>query len=143
MGAELWWVLGGVGALFVLALIIVVAVLLARSNRTPATLAVDAGKQAKAAVEHIVPQPFRTWLMAAVTIALMVAIFWLARQQIGLLLYKAVLITGAACLGYGADRMAFPYSRPHMFEDPEIRWRYEIRRAYVISAAMLTAGLGA
>ena len=85
--------------------------------------------------------PFRMSGMTALTIVLVIAIYFLAKQQIGLLAFKACLMTGAATLGYAIDRTLFPSSRPHCV-DLDVRWRAEWRRAGIVAAALLTAGLG-
>lgn len=53
------------------------------------------------------------WLLVAV--ALLVGIAVLHPQQMGVVLYKAALVTLAAVLGYWIDRRLFPYARPHRF----------------------------
>ncbi|MCC6195698.1 MAG: hypothetical protein IT518_14640 [Burkholderiales bacterium] len=110
--------------------------------------AVD-GDTAAGFVENVhsvlLPMPPARWRMlgiAVVTVLLTVSIFYVARQQIGVLVYKQVLITQAVLLGYLADRAAFPYSRPHAFP-AELRWRYEWRRMGLICAAMLASAWGA
>lgn len=80
--------------------------------------------------------------MTICTAALVVLIYFLAKQQLGVLAFKACLMTGAATLGYVIDRTLFPASRPHCFDEPDIKWRYEWRRAFIVAAALLTAGLG-
>lgn len=135
------WLLGGASGLVIVTVLALVAYFVIRSRASrEAPRAKDA---AKAAFEQYVPAPLRMGVMLVATVVLALAIFWVARQQLGVIVYKAALLTMAAVVGYWVDRTAFPLSRPHMFGDAEVRWRYEIRRAYVICAAMLTAGLGA
>jgi hypothetical protein len=136
----MWILTGGAGAA-VLALVVVATVLIVRSKASPE--APGALRQAKDVVDCMVPAPLRMGVMIVTTTLLLLSIWWLAHQQLAVIAYKAALITMAAVIGYWADRTAFPHSRPHVFPDPEVRWRYEIRRAYVICAAMLTSGLGA
>lgn len=89
-----------------------------------------------------VHSPFRMSGMTLLTAALLVAVYFMARQQIGLLAFKACFISGAAALGYAVDRALFPTTRPHSIAEVDLRWRYEWRRAGIVAAAMLTAGLG-
>lgn len=89
------------------------------------------------------PRKLRMAGMAIASLILLGVVWYIARQQIGVLLYKALLLTGAAFISYWVDRTAFPDSRPHLYPDVNLRWKYEARRALIISAGMLTAGLGA
>lgn len=86
--------------------------------------------------------PFRMSGMTLITALLLCLIFFLAKQQIGILAFKACLMSMAAVIGYAIDRTLFPDSRPHCF-DPDHRWRAEWRRAGIVAATLLTAGLGA
>lgn len=104
------------------------------------------------------------WLLAAL---LLVAVWWLAPQQLPVVLYKAALVILAGVAGYLLDRLAFPYARPHSYlsedwrklhgrddfvrndADYPLAMRYEPaflvacgRRAIVMAAAMLAVGLG-
>lgn len=56
----------------------------------------------------------RMWQWALVAIATAVGLYFLAPEQIGLLLLKTSYITIALVIGYYADRVLFPYCRPHI-----------------------------
>jgi hypothetical protein len=92
---------------------------------------------------HAVPRAWRMTAMVVASVALSGAVLLIARQQLGILVFKACLLTLAAVIGYWIDRTAFPDTRPHLITDLRLRWRYEWRRAAIVAAALLTAGLGA
>ena len=70
-------------------------------------------------------------------------IWWLAPQQLAVLVYKMLLITVAACVCYWIDRSLFPYARPHQFtQDRELLFAAMLRRAIIIGAGMVAASLG-
>lgn len=99
------------------------------------------------------------WLAVSVILAITIAL--IAPQQLPVSLYKLSLITSAAWAGYWIDRGLFPYARPDRF----IAWCASpgapgcglaitleqsiafaaamLRRAAVISAAMIGVALGA
>lgn len=108
-----------------------------RSVGTPPTGA-DPG-----AVIGVIPRAWRMGAMALSSTVLTGGVAVIARQQLGILVFKACLLTLAAVIGYWIDRTAFPDTRPHLIGDPQLRWRYEWRRAAIMAAALLTAGLGA
>lgn len=100
------------------------------------------------------------WL--AVSLLLMLAVGLLAPQQLPVSLYKLSLVTSAAWVGYWIDRSLFPYARPDAFllipwspgigavGEPQVEPSIQvalsaamIRRALIISAAMIAVGLGA
>lgn len=82
------------------------------------------------------------WLL--ISILLLVAIYFTAPQQLGVSLYKLSLITTAAWVGYWIDRSLFPYARPDALTLADIeRAASMLRRALIVSAAMLAASLGA
>lgn len=58
---------------------------------------------------------FRMFWTLIVSILLLVAIAYLAPQQLEVSLYKVSLVTIAAVAGYWIDRELFPYSRPDTF----------------------------
>lgn len=55
------------------------------------------------------------WVLAAVILLAVVAL--IAPQQLGVTVYKMLLIALAALAGYWVDRSAFPYARPDTFFD--------------------------
>jgi hypothetical protein len=58
------------------------------------------------------------------------------------IIYKAVLIMGAAHLGYWIDRSLFHYARPHMLVDDGANFRASmIRRAIIVAAVILALAL--
>ncbi len=54
---------------------------------------------------------------ALITLALLVAVWALAPQQLPVSLYKLSLVTLAAVVGYWLDRSLFPYARPDALMD--------------------------
>lgn len=109
------------------------------------------------------------WL--AIAVLLIVAVWAIAPQQLPVTLYKASLVSLAGVVGYWLDRSLFPYARPDELMgrgialpelvpsadgsgnntllcegDPYAVQAFAaamIRRALIVSAAMLAMGLGA
>lgn len=75
------------------------------------------------------------WLIAA--LALYAVAMMIVQPQIQTALWKAGNVTLAAWLGYRIDRRAFHYERCK-----EGKNMCQLRRAMIISAAMLAIGLG-
>lgn len=106
-------------------------------------------------------QKFRMWQWVALAIAFTAALYFIAPQQLGVLLLKATYITIALAIGYYADRVMFYYARPHEMlnaawvettththksERCEAAYRaYSlamIRRAIVVAAVVIAFALG-
>ncbi|MFA7455790.1 MAG: putative holin [Desulfobulbaceae bacterium] len=102
------------------------------------------------------PRLYPAYLLA---VPLLVAVWLLAPQQLGVILYKCALVVLAGIAGYLLDRWAYPYGRPHLAPrgaTPDApgaegrgldcwAWLYiaaTLRRALIIAAAMLAVGLG-
>ena len=88
-----------------------------------------------------------SWL--AVSIPLIVIIAILSPQKIDLLVYKAVLITFSAWLGYRIDRGLFPYARPdRLVEEPAMPdsdlavAAAMLRRSIIVAACVLAMAIG-
>lgn len=90
------------------------------------------------------------WLLLAVCLSLLV--FFYFPQQIPVSLYKINLIAIGGVVGYWLDRSLFPYARPDRYCDDDFAHFVEhdllfiaaqIRRALIVAAAMIAAGLGA
>lgn len=108
------------------------------------------------------------WLVAALLLSALALAF--SPQQLPVSLYKLNLIAIAGVVGYWLDRSLFPYARPDSFmatdietieqaeevEDPPLQFELEhflqndlllaasmVRRAVIVSAAMIAVGLGA
>jgi hypothetical protein len=89
-----------------------------------------------------------SWLI--ISLVLTIAIGYFAPQQLPVSLYKLSLIATAAWMGYWLDRSLFPYARPgetidqatgpHMLTFVAAAM---LRRAIIISAAMIGVALGA
>lgn len=58
------------------------------------------------------PKLPRLFTLLLLTVALLALAWWLAPHRIPLTLWKIVLVTGGAVLGYWVDRVLFPYARP-------------------------------
>lgn len=90
---------------------------------------------------------------ALLCLATSAGVWLLAPQQLGVSLYKLSLVALAAVVGYWLDRSLFPYARPDELlarctagADPGWRLAFGaamLRRAVLVSAAMLAMGLGA
>ena len=87
------------------------------------------------------------WLAISIPLFLIVAI--VSPQKIELLIYKAVLITFSAWLGYRVDRGLFPYARPdRLAEEPampdsDLAFSEAMkRRAIIVGACVLAMAMG-
>ena len=87
------------------------------------------------------------WL--AISIPLILLIAFISPQKIDLLIYKAVLITFSAWLGYRIDRGLFPYARPdRLAEEPTVPdsdlafSAAMLRRAIIVAASVLAMAVG-
>lgn len=99
----------------------------------------------------------RHLLLIAFNLILLGAVLFFAPQQFPVTLYKLSLVTLAALVGFWVDRLIFPYARPDqvLTERPVslgapiignrdyVYAATMIRRALIISFAMLAMGLGA
>lgn len=56
---------------------------------------------------------FRMWQWVLLGIICTAGLYFVAPQQLGILLLKATYITIAIAIGYYADRVIFYYARPH------------------------------
>lgn len=81
---------------------------------------------------------FRMWPAWIVSVGLLVAIYYLQPQQVGVLMYKTFFISWGATIGYWVDRWLAPYDRPHLSVNPEAA---ELRRCYIVCASMLAFAL--
>lgn len=108
-----------------------------KAQLTPAEVVAD--------VKAMTPQQrLRSGVMVVATLILVGGVFFIAKQQIGVLVFKACLMTLASVIGYWIDRTLFPYSRPgDLVADPPRQVNAEYRRALIVAATLLTAGLGA
>lgn len=72
---------------------------------------------------------------------LFLLIVWIAPEKAAIVVYKVLLVTLFAHLGYWIDRRLAPYGRPEAsMQSPEYRIDM-LRRAIVVAASMLTGGL--
>ncbi|MBS1186711.1 MAG: hypothetical protein H6R04_729 [Burkholderiaceae bacterium] len=84
------------------------------------------------------------WLIVSVLLLASIAVT--APRLLPVSLYKLSLITTAAWVAYWIDRGLFPYARPDGFTMDTQQLLYAsamIRRALIISAAMIGVALGA
>jgi hypothetical protein len=89
------------------------------------------------------PPRLYDWLLVAAL--LMGVVWWLAPQNLPVLLYKLALVTLAGVVGYRLDRALFPYGRPHEWMHPGhhiIGVGCMLRRAIIVAAAMIGVTLG-
>ncbi|NWO05360.1 MAG: hypothetical protein HLX50_06575 [Alteromonadaceae bacterium] len=97
-----------------------------------------------------------------VALVLVLALAWLAPQQLPVVAYKLALVTIAVVLAYWLDRALFPYARPHVMfrcatdyqQSPDreerirgssVRWSANIamlRRALIVIACVLGLTMG-
>ena len=87
------------------------------------------------------------WLIISIPLILIVA--FISPQKIDLLIYKAVLITFSAWLGYRIDRGLFPYARPDRLSEapamPDSDLAFAaamLRRAIIVAASVLAMAVG-
>lgn len=78
----------------------------------------------------------RMWQAWLISLLLLVAIYFLQPQRVGVLLYKTFFITWGAAMGYWIDRWLTPYDRPDA-DNTEA----QLRRAYIVCAAMISFAL--
>jgi hypothetical protein len=67
----------------------------------------------------------RLFSLFFLTIAAFLLLYFIAPQQLPVMLYKATLVVFAALVGYWIDRLIFPYARPDSFLHND--WRLTIR----------------
>lgn len=82
----------------------------------------------------------RMWPMYIIATLLFVAVAYLSSRQIGLILFKWSVLTGALVLGYIGDRLAFPYGRPDRVRI-EMRHHMMYRRMGIMASCVIAAGL--
>lgn len=86
----------------------------------------------------------RMWPTLLATLATFGIVYWIAPQQVGLLVYSACKLTLAGYLGYWLDRWIFPNDRVEnddemkVADDPE---RAQYRRTAIVCAALIASGL--
>lgn len=105
------------------------------------------------------------WLIASILLLVVIALFY--PQQLGVVVFKVLLVSVAGKAGYWLDRSLFPYARPDGYLAHKLENRYDrdpvahdadylvvegyhtvfaaamIRRAIIVGCAMLAVGLGA
>ncbi len=88
---------------------------------------------------------------AVYALALLLAVAWIAPQQVPVIVYKVNLILLASVAGYWLDRWAFPYARPDRFltANGDVKVNHKrvfgatlIRRSIIMAGAMLAVGMG-
>ncbi|PIP98859.1 MAG: hypothetical protein COW76_18815 [Shewanella sp. CG18_big_fil_WC_8_21_14_2_50_42_11] len=77
--------------------------------------------------------------LAIVPFFLMGSIAVIFPEQLGVVLYKIVLICLALWISYWSDRLIFPYARPDKCNHPE--WA-ELRRAILMASIILAVATG-
>lgn len=78
------------------------------------------------------------WLVAAALLALL--LYFIAPQQLPVIAYKALLVTGFGFLGYWLDRRLFWYSRPGD-NNGAFEASCQLRRAIVVAAVVIAGAL--
>ena len=98
----------------------------------------------------------RMWPWLVATLGLAAVVYSFSPQTLEIAPWKAVLLTGAAYLGYLLDRATSPYARPHEVirqashaptEAMRIAWLQVaasamLRRAIIMAAVIVGAALG-
>lgn len=77
-------------------------------------------------------------VIAVITLAI---IAYASPQQLTVAVYKVLLVTLFALLGFRLDRMIFPYARPDKVVD-DARDAACIRRAIIVAAAIVGGTIG-
>ena len=88
--------------------------------------------------------PYRMldWLL--ISILLLLLVFAMAPQQIQVLVFKMAQVAISGYIGYWFDRSVAPNVRPHCEKlTAQERAAAGLRRALIISAAMIAGALGA
>lgn len=86
----------------------------------------------------------RMWPTLLVACATFGLVYWIAPQQVGILVYTVCKLSIAGYVGYWLDRWIFPDSRPsapdpnRVADDPTAA---EYRRAAIVFGALISAGL--
>lgn len=83
----------------------------------------------------------RMWQAWLVSILLLVVIYFLQPQQIGILFYKTFFIFWGAAVGYWIDRWLAPYNRPHMESNTWPAWVAPMRRTAIVCFTMISFAL--
>jgi len=77
-------------------------------------------------------------VIAAIALAI---IAFTSPQQLTVTVYKVLLVTLFALLGFRLDRMIFPYARPDKVFDDARDWAM-MRRAVIVAASILGGTIG-
>ena len=85
----------------------------------------------------------RGWKMALVALILIAVATHYFSLSLSTPIYFVVKLTLGAVVGYCADRMAFPHDRVHEITDPVLKGEAYRRRAVIVGAAMVAAGVSA
>jgi len=85
----------------------------------------------------------RMWPTVIVALLTFAAVYWIAPQQVGILVYTVCKLSIAGYLGYWLDRWIFPNDRVEspdpdkVADDPEMAQK---RRAFLVGCCILAAG---
>lgn len=98
----------------------------------------------------IIADLLRAWPIAVVALAMFVIAAATSGISLAVTLYGFGKIAAAGYIGYWIDRLVFPYARPHHFRDADVDGSVyfsdltpQIRRAIVVAACVIAAGLSA
>jgi len=92
-------------------------------------------------IARLIPRMWQ-WKIAAALLLLL--LWWIAPQNLDVVIYKLSLVTLAAVLGYHLDCNLFPYARPGdaLADDHRDSGMAMVRRAIIVAAAMLGVTMG-
>jgi hypothetical protein len=88
------------------------------------------------------PDYLRALSLLVLGLILLAVVFLTHPQNIPLIAQKLCLAALGMNLGYWGDRWIFPYSRPGDYDDFELRWKYEFRRAAIMIGTTIALELG-
>lgn len=88
------------------------------------------------------PDYLRALSLLILGLLLLTVVFLTKPGNIPLIAQKLCMAALGMNLGYWGDRWIFPYSRPGDFDDLQLRWKYEYRRAALMIGTSVALELG-
>ena len=79
--------------------------------------------------------------MLSIAVVLLALIYFLAPEQLPVIVWKIAMVTLAAFVGYRIDRAFFPYARPDKMRDNIDQRAAMLRRAIIIGSTVLAVAL--
>lgn len=92
------------------------------------------------AIRAALGNQLRVWPLLLVALLLLAAVVAMAPAKLGLTLYGFGKLAAGAYAGYWADRLLYPYARPHTLEGIAQGAACK-RRAIIVAACIVAAAL--